>query len=136
MIIAVVIGVFVFDVPMRGSPLVLAAGCAAFLVGSLFWGIMLSAVTRSQLIAYQAAMVSSFLPAFLLSGFVFAIEAMPRPIQAFTYIVSARYFITILKGVFLKDVGFGILIWQFVFLIVYAVIVFLITTKNLRQKVA
>ncbi len=135
-VICVVIGLTVFDVPFRGSVLILAAGCGVFLIGALFWGIMLSAMLRSQLLAYQASLVSSFLPAYLLSGFIFAIEAMPTPIQVFTHIFPARYFISILKGVFLKGVGLEVLIWQFVFLIVYALIVFLVTTKQLRQKVA
>jgi drug efflux transport system permease protein len=135
-IICVVVGLTVFDVPFRGSVLILAAGCGVFLIGALFWGIMLSAMLRSQLLAYQASLVSSFLPAYLLSGFVFAIEAMPRSIQAVTHLVPARYFISILKGTFLKGVGLEILIWQFVFLSVYSLIVFGVATKQLRQKVA
>ncbi len=135
-VICVVIGLTVFNVPMRGSILLLGLGCLVFLVGTLFWGIMLSAVTRSQLLAYQAAMVTSFLPAYLLSGFVFAIEAMPEPIQIVTYLVPARYFIVILKGVFLKDVGLRLLFWEFVFLAIYALIVFWIATKKLKKKVA
>ena len=135
-VICVVIGLAVFNVPMRGSLLLLGLGCLVFLVGTLFWGIMLSAVTRSQLLAYQAAMVTSFLPAYLLSGFVFAIEAMPEPIQIVTYVVPARYFIVILKGVFLKDVGLRLLFWEFVFLAIYALVVFWIATKKLKKKVA
>ena len=135
-VICVVIGLTVFDVPFRGNVLILAGGCGVFLIGSLFWGIMLSATLRSQLLAYQASLVSSFLPAYLLSGFVFAIEAMPEPVQIATYIVPARYFISILKGVFLKGVGIEILAWEFVFLIVYSVVVFLVATRQLRQKVA
>ena len=95
-----------------------------------------SAATRSQLLAYQAAMVSAFLPAFLLSGFVFAIETMPKPIQVVTHIVPARYFIVILKGVFLKGIGLEILWMEFLLLAVYAVVVFLVTTRTLRRKVA
>ncbi len=135
-IVCIAVGLTVFDVPFRGNVLILAAGCAVFLIGSLFWGIMLSAALRSQLLAYQASMVTSFLPAYLLSGFVFAIEAMPEPIQVVTHIVPARYFISILKGVFLKGVGIEILIWDFAFLAIYALIVFAVTTRKLRQKVA
>ena len=81
-------------------------------------------------------MISSFLPAFLLSGFIYAIESMPRPIQAFTYIVPARYFIVILKGIFLKGVGWQILVWELSFLLAFALIVFLAAARKLRQKVA
>jgi ABC-2 type transport system permease protein len=81
-------------------------------------------------------MVSSFLPAFLLSGFVFSIETMPAPIQVITHIVPARYYVTSLKGIFLKDVSSGVLAGELVFLIVYAAVVFAVATRKLRQKVA
>ncbi len=135
-VVTVVAAIFIFDIPFRGSVLLLAAGSGLFLIGALFTGILISAVTRSQLLAYQASMIASFLPAFLLSGFVFAIEAMPRPIQVFTHIVPARYFVVILKGVFLKGVGLGVLFWEFLFLLLYALLVFVVTVRKLRQKVA
>ena len=134
--LAIGIGVLIFGVPLRGSIILLAFSCFIFLMGALFWGIFLSAATRSQLLAYQMGMVTSFLPAFLLSGFIYAIEAMPLPIQIFTYIVPARYFITILQGIFLKGVGLKILAVEIVLLIVYAAIIFMAATSKLRQKVA
>jgi len=133
---AVAVGIGVFNVPFRGNVLLLAFSCCVFLTGALFWGILISAVMRSQQLAYQVSMITSYLPAFLLSGFVWAIENMPRPIQAVTYLVPARYFITILKGVFLKGVGVRILAWELGFLILYAAAVFLVATKKMRQKVA
>jgi ABC-2 type transport system permease protein len=133
---AILVGVFVFGVPFRGNVLLLAAACGIFLIGSLFWGILISAVARSQLLAYQMGMITSFLPAFLLSGFVYAIETMPAPIQLFTLIVPARYFITILKGIFLKGVGLEVLAVDLAFLFAYAGLVFLGATRKLRQKVA
>ncbi len=135
-VVIVAAAVFIFDIPLRGSVPLLAAGSGLFLIGALFTGILISAITRSQLLAYQASMLASFLPAFLLSGFVFAIEAMPRPIQVFTHVVPARYFVVILKGVFLKGVGLRILVWEFVFLLLYALLVFGLTVRKLRQKVA
>jgi len=136
MLIAVVTGVLIFDVPLRGSLLLLALTAGIFLMGAFFWGILLSALARSQLLAYQMGMVTSFLPAFLLSGFVYAIENMPLPIQIVTRIVPARYFITILKGVFLKGVGAEILAVEIAFLLLFAALVFLAATRKLRQKVA
>ena len=133
---SIAIGVWLFHVPLRGNVVLLGISCGVFLVGALFWGILISATTRSQLFAYQAGMISSFLPAFLLSGFIYAIENMPIPIQIFTYIVPARYFIVILKGIFLKGVGIEVLWVEFVFLLAFGVIVFLAATKKLRQKVA
>lgn len=133
---AILAGLFIFDVPFRGSLLLLAAACGIFLVGALFWGILISAVARSQLLAYQMGMITSFLPAFLLSGFVFAIETMPKPIQVVTHVVPARYFITTLRGIFLKGVGLEVLAPEMAFLLVYAALVFVVATRKMRQKVA
>jgi ABC-2 type transport system permease protein len=134
--IAVAVGIFVFAVPFRGSLLFLALSSCIFLWGALFWGIFISASARSQLLAYQMGMITSFLPAFLLSGLVYAIENMPRPIQAFTYLVPARYFINLLKGIFLKGVGIQVLWLELLFLLAYAATVFLLATRKLRQKLA
>jgi ABC-2 type transport system permease protein len=136
MIITIVVGVLIFGVPLRGSIVFLAVTGCIFLTGALCWGILLSAMTRSQLLAYQLGMLSSFLPAFLLSGFVFAIENMPIPIQAVSLVFPTRYFVTILKGIFLRGVGMGVLWWEVALLLVYSTLVFIIATRRMRQKVA
>jgi len=136
MLTAIAVGVLVFKVPLRGNPLLLVATSCIFLLGALFWGILLSALARSQLLAYQMGMLTSFLPAFLLSGFVYSIENMPRLIQWITHIIPARYFITILKGVFLKGIGLRILWGEVALLVAFAAIVFILATRKLRQKVA
>ncbi|MBI5282828.1 MAG: ABC transporter permease, partial [Candidatus Solibacter usitatus] len=136
MAISLGVGVGVFGVPMRGSTWLLVGSSGLFLFGALCWGILLSTVTRSQLLAYQASLLSSFLPAFLLSGFVFAIENMPFVIQQFTRIVPARYFVAILKGIFLKGVGMEVLWAQVLFLLAYAALVFALANRKLRQKLA
>jgi ABC-2 type transport system permease protein len=130
------VGVFLFEVPLRGSILLLLVSSFIFLAGALFWGIMISAIARTQLLAYQMGMVSSFLPAFLLSGFIYSIDNMPRVIQIITRIVPARYFITIAKGIFLKGVGIQILWMELLFLLVYAGVVFLVATRKVGQKLA
>lgn len=135
-VIALAVGVGLFGVPMRGSYLLLAVASALFLFGALCWGIFLSTVARSQLLAYQAALITSFLPAFLLSGFVFAIENMPWVVQQVTRIVPARYFVTILHGIFMKGVGIEVLWVPMVFLLIYAGIVFGVASRKMRQKVA
>jgi len=134
-LISIVAGLVVFRVPLRGNPLLLIVSSCLFLLGSLSLGILISATARSQVLAYQMGMLSSFLPAFLLSGFVYSIENMPRVIQIITYVVPARYFVTILKGVFLKGIGIRLLWGELVFLTVFATIVFLLATRKLRQKV-
>lgn len=135
MLIALGVAVAVFGVPLRGNLLLLFVSSAIFLFGGLCWGIFLSAVARSQLLAYQAAVITSFLPAFLLSGFVFAIENMPWVVQMVTYLVPARYFVTILKGIFMKGVGLEVFWLEVVLLALYAVALFLVAARKLRQKV-
>ena len=108
-LLAVVMGEFLFHVPLRGSVALLFAMAAIFLAGALSLGMVISIVTRSQLLASQLAMVLTFLPSFLLSGFVYAIGNMPVPIQLATRLIPARYFVTLLKGIYLKGVGLEIL---------------------------
>jgi ABC-2 type transport system permease protein len=136
MFLTVVAGVFVFQVPLRGSVLFVSVTGGIFLVGALCWGILISAAARSQLLAFQAGMLTSFLPAFLLSGFVFAIETMPPVIQVVTYVFPTRYFVSILKGAFLRGVGFEVLWIEVLLLAAFAVAVFAAATRKLKQKVA
>ena len=134
-IIVILVGVFIFEVPLRGSLFFLAVSCFIFLFGALCWGILLSAIAGSQLMAYQLGMMSSFLPAFLLSGFIYSIENMPVPIQMFTFLVPARYFITLLKGIFLKGVGLEVLEIEVAFLTAFAILVFLTATRRIKRTV-
>lgn len=136
MLIALVAGVAVFDVPLRGNLFLLMSLSGLFLFGALCWGIFLSTVTRSQLLAYQLSLITSFLPAFLLSGFIFAIENMPFVIQQFTRIIPARYFVAILQGIFLKGSGMEILWTEAFFLFVYAALIFFLAARKMRQKMA
>jgi ABC-2 type transport system permease protein len=135
-LIALIVGLFIFGVPLRGSVWMLAVSLCVFLCGALFWGVFLSAAAKTQLQAYQMGMLSSFLPAFLLSGFVYAIETMPPVIQAITHIIPARYVVTIMKGVFLKGIGIEVLWGELAFLTVYASAIFLFATRKMNQKLA
>jgi ABC-2 type transport system permease protein len=128
-------GVLIFQVPLRGSFLLLVFTSCLFLFGTLFWGIYLSAGSKTQLEAYQMAMLSSFLPAFMLSGFVYAIESMPPVIQVVSYLVPARYFVVILKGIFLKGVGLDVLWIETLFLASYAAAIFFLATRRLKRKI-
>ncbi|MBL8216262.1 MAG: ABC transporter permease [Bryobacterales bacterium] len=136
MVTAVLAGVFVFGVPLRGSlPLLFVSGFT-FLFGALSWGLLLSAITRNQLLAFQMGLISSFLPSFLLSGFIYSIDNMPLLPQVISYVVPARYFVALLKGIFLKATGLQILWMELLFLATYAVIVFALLTRKLREKIA
>jgi len=135
-VLGVLVGLFVFQVPLRGNLLFLTLSICVFLIGVLFWGLFVSAAAKTQLQAYQMGLLSSFLPAFLLSGFVYSIESMPPVIQAISHIVPARYITTIMKGIFLKGIGIDMLWGELGFLLLYATIVFLAATRKVNQKLA
>ncbi|HEX3745783.1 MAG TPA: ABC transporter permease [Bryobacteraceae bacterium] len=135
-VIAIVVSITVFTVPFRGSFLVLGISTCAFLWCALFTGIWVSAGTRSQVQAYQFGILVSFLPGFLLSGFTFSIDTMPKVIQGLSYFFPARYYVTIVKGVFLKGVDFRILWGEMGFLALYGALIFWRTVKKMNQKVA
>jgi ABC-2 type transport system permease protein len=136
MLMTIVAAITIFGVPLRGSVWFVFLSSCIFLFGALCWGILVSTLARSQLLAYQMGLLTSFLPAFLLSGFIYATENMPVVIQAVTYLVPARYFVTLIKGAFLKGTGFAVLWGEVVILLVYAALVFLLATRKLRVKVA
>lgn len=136
MIACLVIAVTIFDVPMKGSVLLLFVTSCIFLFGALSWGVFISASVRSQLIAYQMGTLTSFLPAFMLSGFIYSIDNMPFVIQTLTRIFPARYFVTITKGIFLKGVGVQALWVEILLLILYATVIFVFASRKMRQKVA
>lgn len=136
LIIALVVGIFVFDVPLKGSLVLLLTSSAIFLFGALGLGIMVSAMFRTQLMAYQMGTLISFLPAFLLSGFIYPLTNMPRVIQVVSLFVPARYFMEVARGIFLKGIGVELLWFNLLLLIAYAVVVFYFAARKLRQKVA
>lgn len=135
LILAVLVGEFIFDIPLRGSLPLLFGLSVVFMVGALSLGILISIVTKSQLVASQLALVATMLPAFLLSGFIFPIENMPAPIQVITHIVTARYFVTILRGIYLKNVGLEVMAGQVGLLIAFAVVVLALSVRKFRKKI-
>jgi len=101
MALSVVMAIALFDVPFRGSFLVLASCSALFLLAALGMGLLISTVSKNQFVAGQIAIIVTFLPAFILSGFIFDIESMPRAVQWITHVIAARYFVAILQTIFL-----------------------------------
>ena len=101
MTLCAILAVTVFGVPFRGSPLALAAIAAAFLTSALGQGLLISGITKNQFVASQIALLTAFLPAMLLSGFLFEISSMPRPLQWLSYVFTARYLIPSLETVFI-----------------------------------
>jgi len=133
MIIAVLMATLLFHVPLRGSvPLLFAVGMI-FVVGTLAQGILISTIARQQLLASQLAMVSTFLPAFLLSGFAFAIANMPVVVRGITYLIPARYFVALVKGIFLRGVGLATLWADALFLLVFALVVLAVAIRRTRK---
>lgn len=132
--IAVAMGKWLFNVPIVGNAGLLFAMAAIFLTGALFWGMSLSIILKSQVLANQIAIVSGYLPTLILSGFVFAIENMPGPIQCITYVVPARYFIAILRGIYLKGIGLEILWLDALLLSVYAIFMVFLAHRKFKFK--
>jgi ABC-2 type transport system permease protein len=132
--IAVLMGRFIFHVPLRGNPALLFAMASVFLCGALFLGLVLSIVLKTQVLANQLAIFANYLPTLLLSGFVFSIHNMPPPIQVITYIVPARYFIALLRGIYLKGIGLEVLGLNALLLTVYAGLMVLLAHRKMHLK--
>ena len=132
--ISVVMGRWVFGVPIRGNAGLVFAVSAVFLIGALFFGLMLSVALKTQVLANQAALLGSYLPTMLLSGFVFAIENMPPPIQAITYLFPGRYFIFMTRAIFMKGIGLEILWFNALLLVAYAALMIFLAHKRLKLK--
>lgn len=136
MTICTLIAIFVFDVPFLGSALALLAIASAFLVPALGQGLLISAVTKNQFVASQVALLSAFLPAMLLSGFLFEISSMPRIIQLITYVVPARYVIPPLQTVFAVGDLWGLFLRDIAILLGFGAFFFLLAIRATRRRIA
>jgi ABC-2 type transport system permease protein len=136
MTLCVLLAVFVFDVPFRGSIIALYALCATFLIPALGQGLLISAVTKNQFLASQIALISAFLPAFLLSGFLFEIDSMPIVIQWITVIVPARYLIPSLQTVFLAGDIWPMFGQAIAIMLLMGAILFVLAARNIRKRIA
>jgi ABC-2 type transport system permease protein len=129
------VAIYIFHVPFRGSVVLLGATSCVFLCGCTLWGLLLSSIATSQFMAFQMAMVSSFLPAFLLSGFIYLIDNMPLPIQVLTRFVPARYFVTIVRSIFQKGVGLEVLWGEVLFLAGFTLLAFQLAKRAVRMRI-
>lgn len=120
-VVSSVLGVLLFGVPFRGNAALLMVLSFFFLTGALGLGMFISAVAKSQVLATQVAMVVTYLPTLLLSGFMFSIESMPAPLRAVSYLIPARYFLVVTRGIFLKGVGVEVLRVQGLLMVAFAV---------------
>ena len=124
MLLSITMAVFLFQVPLLGSLWVLLLAGTLFLLVALAMGLVISITAKNQFVAGQVAIIVTFLPAFILSGFLFDIGSMPALIQAFTYLVAARYFVAILQTVFLAGNVWSIIIPNALALLLMAVLFF------------
>ena len=125
---------FLFGVPIRGSLGLLSLATVLYLVGAMSLGLLLSAALKSQQVAMQLSFVVTILPSMILSGFVFPIENMPRFLQWISYAVPARYYLTLIRGLFLKGVGIDVLWPQLVAMVIFATVVLIMATSRFRRS--
>ncbi len=133
-LIVILMGRWLFQVPMRGSYLLLGGVSFIFLVGGLMIGMLVSIATKSQLLSSQLSVVITYLPALLLSGFVYPIDSMPLPLKAITHIVPARYFISMIESIYLKGLGLNAFWMDALLLTVFAVCMVGIAVRKFDKR--
>jgi ABC-2 type transport system permease protein len=126
-------GYLLFHVAVKGNYMLLLMGVFLFLICGLGFGLLISTVAHSQQVAFIISIVATLLPTFLLSGFIFPIRNMPAIIQAVTYLIPARYFLVILRGVMLKGVGIAAFWMQVVFLLIFAIVTVTVSSVRLGR---
>ena len=133
-ILIVLLAMALFGLPMRGSWAMLLVAVSLFLVGALAWGLLISTIADSQQVAFQVALLSSFLPTLLLSGFIFPIASMPAVLQVVTLIVPARYFLGALRAIVLKGAGVGAYWPDLAALAAFSLAVMALASLRLRRQ--
>jgi ABC-2 type transport system permease protein len=134
MALSVAMAVWLFEVPLRGSIWVLFGAASLFLLAALGMGLFISVVARNQFVAGQVAIITTFLPAFILSGFIFDIDSMPTAVQYITHLIAARYFVAILQTVFLAGNVWPVIIPNALALVLLAVVFLTLTRLKTRKR--
>jgi ABC-2 type transport system permease protein len=134
--VGVIMAQFLFQVPFRGNYFLLISLSSLFLTGALSQGILISVVAKTQLMASQLASLTTLIPTLLLSGFIYPIFNMPKFIQVFTYLIPARYYIVVLRDLFLKGNGLSTIWDEALFLLLFACIMFVFAIRKFKKKVA
>jgi ABC-2 type transport system permease protein len=135
-VMILVLGYILFDVSIKGSVLLLALVTIIFLVGALGMGLLISTIAETQQVAFMIAVITTMLPTFILSGFVFPIRNMPWFIQMVTYLIPARYFLVALRAIVLKGVGLGAFWEQLVFMGLFAAAVLAVSSARLKKIIS
>lgn len=134
LVLSVGMAIWLFGVPLRGSFAVLFGGSALFLLAALGMGLSISTVARNQFVAGQIAIVSTFLPAFILSGFIFDIHSMPMAVQVLTHVIAARYFVSILQTVFLAGDIWPVVLSNAAVLVLFCLIFFNLARRRTTKR--
>jgi ABC-2 type transport system permease protein len=134
MALSVAMAVWLFGVPLRGSLWLLFATSSLFLLAALGMGLLISTVTKNQFVAGQVAIITTYLPAFILSGFIFDIGSMPGVVQAITHIVAARYFVAILQTLFLAGNVWPVILPNALALALMAVFFLGLSRRKMRKR--
>lgn len=132
--VILLVAMALFDLPMRGSWPLLLGTVSLFIVGALGLGLFISSIAETQQVAFQVAVLASFLPTLMLSGFIFPIASMPAFLQGVTYVVPARYFLIALRGIVLKGTGLPVVWPELVSLAIYATVVLTLASLRLRAQ--
>jgi len=133
--LSVAMGRFLFGVPLRGSGFLLFSLAGLFLLGAISQGVVVSILAKNQLLSSQISIFISYLPTFILSGFIYPIDNMPKLIQFITYVFPSRYIVSILKGIFSKGVGLEILWVEALLLAVYASVMIFWALKKFEKRI-
>jgi len=133
-LLVLAVGYLVFGVEIKGSLGLLLGISVLFLMGCLGLGLFISSVSTTQQNAFLASIIATLLPTFVLSGFIFPIESMPAPVQPFTYLVPARYFLIVVRAIILKGVGVEIFWEQVVFLVVFALLAIGLAASRFKKR--
>jgi len=130
----VALAMLLFDLPMRGSWAMLLLSVSLFLIGALAFGLLISTMAETQQVAFQLALLTSYLPTLMLSGFIFPISSMPTFLQVITHIVPARYFLVALRGVVLKGVGLEVFWRDLMALVIFATLTIILASARLKRE--
>jgi ABC-2 type transport system permease protein len=133
-LLIILVAMALFDLPMRGSWLTLILAIGLFLVGAQAQGLLISTIAPNQQVAFQVALLSSFLPTFILSGFIFPIASMPEVVQIVTHVIPARYFIVALRAIVLKGAGIASFATDLMALSAFAFVMLALASARLGRE--
>ena len=132
--IILILGYFLFDVEVKGSILLLYAAICTIVLGGLGQGLFISTITETQQVAFMVSVLSSLLPSFLLSGFIFPVSSMPVALQVISNLAVNKFFLVVVRGVMVKGVGFGAVWDQFLYMLLFAALTLGVSVRRMQKR--